>query len=61
MTVITAMVLVCGFNFGNSHVNPESINDAMIRKQKCITELAKCIYGMNFKNEISLIKCIGKR
>ena len=61
MELITAIVLVCGLNLGNAKVNPKSIDDAMIRKQKCITELAKCMAPVGFKGQDHLIQCIGNR
>ena len=60
MEIIAAMVLVCSFDLGNAQINPASVNDAMIRKQKCITKLAKC---METKPPFQsfLIKCMGKQ
>ena len=62
MELIEAIVLVCSFNLGNAQVSfPETINQAMVRQQKCQTELSKCIVSRGYNTQNSLIICIGKR
>lgn len=60
MEIIAAIVLVCSFSLGNAQVNQLKINDVMIRKQKCITELAKCMETKP-RIEAYLIKCMARR
>ncbi len=59
--ILNTIILICQINIGMNDLNHTSVVSLLNRRDKCQTELTKCVKNTRMSDSYSLNKCISER